>query len=91
VRLPLFFALQSADAATTVVAIRHFGGTEINPVVASVMAATDPLTALVLVKLLAFAFGAFAVWRQRLGFFTKANVIFAFVVAWNLGQIAKAI
>jgi hypothetical protein len=90
-KLGLFAALQIADVITTLIGLR-LGGSEQSPFIAWLMRAThDPLTALLLVKLLGVGLVAFAVWRGRMRLVTKANVIFAVVVAWNAAQIGKAL
>ena len=79
-----FSYLQMLDLMTTV-AFMAQGVPEGNPVVRfAIRYAHNPLSGLVLVKLLAVALG-FYCWRYgREKVLTRMNVLFAIVVAWNL-------
>jgi hypothetical protein len=85
--LIIFFVLQVADAATTVVALR-LGGAEDNPLIQMFMS-IGPVAGLILAKtlVLLIAFGCALSSRARV--LRGANVVFTGIVAWNLIVIAR--
>ena len=85
--LVIFFVLQVADAATTVVALR-LGGAEDNPLIQMFMS-MGPVAGLILAKalVLLIAFGCALSSRARV--LRHANVAFTGIVAWNLIVIAR--
>ena len=85
--LIVFFALQVADAATTLVALR-LGGAEDNPLIHMFMS-IGPLAGLILAKaiVLLIAFGCALSSRTRA--LRHANFAFTGIVAWNLIVIAR--
>lgn len=79
-----FAYLQFLDLMTTLVFLVN-GVQEANPFVRFVMnRAPDPLSGLVLIKAFAILLGLWC-WRMgRLRLLSRMNLLFAFVVAWNL-------
>ncbi len=79
-----FAYLQFLDLMTTLVFLIN-GVQEANPLVRFAMdRAPDPLSGLVLVKVFAILLGLWC-WRMgRLRLLSRINLLFAFVVAWNL-------
>jgi hypothetical protein len=81
--------LQVLDFMTTVAFLMH-GVREGNPLIRFVLDTTHPLGGLLAVKVLAAALGVYC-WkagRQRL--LGRMNILFALVVAWNLGALILA-
>ena len=79
--------LQVLDFLTTVAFLLQ-GGREGNPMVRFALEyAPNPLGGLLIVKLLAVGLGLYCwkVGKQRL--LTRMNIMFAIVVAWNLGAL----
>jgi hypothetical protein len=85
--LIVFFALQVADAATTMVALQ-LGGAENNPLI-HMFLSIGPVAGLILAKVLVLliAFGCALSSRARP--LRHANVVFTGIVAWNLIVIAR--
>jgi hypothetical protein len=83
-QLVQFSYLQALDFLTTVAFMMH-GVQEGNPLVRMAMAfTTNPLSALLFVKLAAIMLGIYC-WRvRRSRLLLRMNVLFAVVVAWNL-------
>lgn len=82
--------LQVLDLLTTLAFMLH-GVREGNPLVRMMMHLTaNPLSGLLLVKLVAVALGLYCwkVGRSRL--LTRINILFALIVAWNLGALILA-
>jgi hypothetical protein len=82
--------LQVLDLLTTMAFMLH-GVREGNPLVRLMMhLTTNPLNGLLLVKLVAVALGVYCwkVGRSRL--LTRINILFALIVAWNLGALILA-
>ena len=82
--------LQMLDLLTTMAFMLH-GVKEGNPLVRMMMHLTaNPLNGLLLVKLVAVALGLYCwkVGRSRL--LTRINILFALIVAWNLGALILA-
>jgi hypothetical protein len=78
------------DLLTTMAFMLH-GVREGNPLVRLMMhLTTNPLNGLLLVKLVAVALGVYCwkVGRSRL--LTRINILFALIVAWNLGALILA-
>lgn len=82
--------LQVLDLLTTLAFMLH-GVREGNPLVRVMMHATaNPLNGLLLVKVLAVGLGLYC-WRLGRGrLLARINVIFALIVAWNLGALILA-
>ena len=82
--------LQVLDLLTTLAFLLH-GVREGNPLVRLVMhATTNPLNGLLVVKLLAVGLGLYC-WRLGRGrLLARINIIFALIVAWNLGALILA-
>ena len=82
--------LQLLDLLTTLAFMLH-GVHEGNPLVRYMMrSATNPLNGLLLVKLLAGALGLYC-WRLGRGkLLARINIVFALIVAWNLGALILA-
>jgi len=82
--------LQVLDLLTTMAFMLH-GVREGNPLVRMMMhLTTNPLNGLLLVKLVAVMLGLYCwkVGRSRL--LTRINILFAVIVAWNLGALIVA-
>jgi hypothetical protein len=79
-----FAYLQILDLMTTVAFLVH-GVQEGNPLVRFLITRLqDPLSALVVVKVVAMMLGIFC-WRtRRTRLLSRMNVMFAIIVAWNL-------
>ena len=82
--------LQVLDLLTTLAFILH-GVREGNPLVRLMMHFTaNPLNGLLLVKLVAVALGVYC-WRlRRSRLLSRINILFALIVAWNLGALILA-
>jgi hypothetical protein len=82
--------LQVLDLLTTLAFLLH-GVKEGNPLVRFMMhSSTNPLNGLLLVKLLAAALGLYC-WRLGRGkLLARINIVFALIVAWNLGALILA-
>jgi hypothetical protein len=82
--------LQVLDLLTTLAFLLH-GVREGNPLVRLMMHVTaNPLGGLLAVKLIAVALGVYC-WRLGRGrLLARINIIFALVVAWNLGALILA-
>jgi hypothetical protein len=82
--------LQVLDLLTTLAFLLH-GVREGNPLVRMMMhVTTNPLGGLVLVKVVAVALGLYC-WRVGRGrLLSRINVVFAFIVAWNLAALILA-
>jgi hypothetical protein len=82
--------LQVLDLLTTLAFMLH-GVQEGNPLVRLAMHSTaNPLSGLLLVKLLAAGLGLYC-WRLGRGkLLFRINIIFALIVAWNLGALILA-
>ena len=82
--------LQVLDLLTTLAFLMH-GVREGNPLVRMMMHATaNPLSGLILVKMLAAGLGLYC-WRLGRGrLLARINIIFALIVAWNLGALILA-
>lgn len=82
--------LQVLDLLTTLAFMLH-GVREGNPMVRLIMHLTaNPLSGLLVVKVIALALGFYCwkVGRSRL--LVRINILFALVVAWNLGALILA-
>ena len=83
--LVLFCLLQAADVYTTLTVLKQ-GGRELNPVLAKLFAKFDPLSVLVITKLL----GVWALWWVNLAWLTfAACLVYAYVVVRNYLEIKK--
>ena len=82
--------LQVLDLLTTMAFMLH-GVREGNPLVRMMMhVTTNPLSGLLLVKLVAVGLGLYC-WRVgRSRLLTRINILFALIVAWNLGALILA-
>ena len=82
--------LQVLDLLTTMAFMLH-GVREGNPMVRMMMhLTTNPLSGLLLVKLVAVGLG-FYCWRLGRGkLLARINIIFALIVAWNLAALIVA-
>ena len=82
--------LQVLDLLTTLAFLLH-GVREGNPLVRMMMhVTTNPLGGLLLVKVIAVALGLYC-WRVGRGrLLSRINVVFAFIVAWNLAALILA-
>jgi len=82
--------LQVLDLLTTLAFMLH-GVQEGNPLVRLVMHSTaNPLSGLLLVKVLATGLGLYC-WRLGRGkLLSRINIVFALIVAWNLGALILA-
>jgi hypothetical protein len=82
--------LQILDLLTTLAFILH-GVREGNPLVRLMMHATsNPLNGLLAVKLLAVGLGLYC-WKVGRGkLLARINILFALIVAWNLGALILA-
>ncbi len=82
--------LQVLDLLTTLAFILH-GVREGNPLVRMMMHITaNPLDGLLLVKVIAVALGVYCWKLGRSRLLTRINILFAVVVAWNLGALILA-
>ena len=82
--------LQVLDLLTTLAFMLH-GVREGNPLVRFMMhSSANPLNGLLLVKLLAAGLGLYS-WRLGRGkLLARINIVFALIVAWNLGALILA-
>ena len=82
--------LQVLDLLTTLAFLLH-GVREGNPLVRMMMhVTTNPLGGLLLVKVIAVALGLYC-WKVGRGrLLSRINVVFAFIVAWNLAALILA-
>jgi hypothetical protein len=79
-----FSYLQILDFLTTVAFLLH-GVREGNPLVRLALSAgANPLASLLAIKVLAFMLGIYCWRRGRRQLLHRINVLFAFLVAWNL-------
>jgi hypothetical protein len=79
-----FSYLQVLDFLSTL-AFLLLGVQEANPFVRmAILVAPTPLHGLAAVKVLALALGLFCIKSGRLQLLARINLLFAFVVAWNL-------
>ncbi len=86
--LLIFVALQLGDAATTLVFLAR-GVSEGNPLIGSLMHASNPALALAVAKTAAGGL-AWIAWRsQRVTLLRRANVFFTLCVVWNVAAIAR--
>jgi hypothetical protein len=82
-----FGALQLADIATTILALR-LGGTESNPLI-RVFMYLGPVRGLLVSKTVVVLLAIGCALLGKLGTLRCANVVFAGIVAWNLIAIAR--
>lgn len=82
--------LQVLDLLTTLAFMLH-GVHEGNPLVRFMMhSTTNPLNGLLVVKLMAVGLGLYC-WKLGRGrLLARINIIFALIVAWNLGALIMA-
>ena len=85
--LIVFFVLQLADSATTLLALR-LGGTENNPLIHMFMS-IGPVAGLILAKVLVLLIAFGCVLSSRARALRHANIAFTGIVAWNLIVIAR--
>ena len=78
--------LQVLDFLTTIAFILN-GVQEGNPVVRFALHSPHPLTGLLAVKLAAILLGLFCWMRGRDRLLNRMNLLFALLVAWNLGAL----
>ena len=79
--------LQVLDLLTTI-AFMINGVREGNPLVRlAIRYSHDPITGLVLVKVVAIALGLYCWMRGRGRVLTRMNILFAVLVAWNLAAL----
>jgi hypothetical protein len=83
----LFLALQAADFATTVIALR-LGGAEMNPIVGRFMT-TDPMGGLMLAKVIALAIGAICLFGKKQRAMHLSNAAFVAIIAWNMTIVLR--
>jgi hypothetical protein len=85
-----FAYLQLLDLMTTLAFLVQ-GVQEANPLVRlAIQATSNPLAGLVAVKIFALLLGAYC-WRMRRArVLSRMNLLFAFVVAWNLAALILA-
>ena len=89
-QLVQFSYLQVLDFLTTIAFLLH-GVQEGNPLVRLAMySASNPISALIMVKVLALALGLFCWRRGRERLLMRINVLFAVLVAWNLVALIVA-
>jgi hypothetical protein len=85
-----FAYLQVLDLLTTLAFMLH-GVREGNPLVRLMMHATaNPINGLLLVKLLAVGLGLYCWKLRRNRVLARINIVFAVIVAWNLGALILA-
>lgn len=85
--LALFILLQILDLGTTLIVL-GMGGQESNPIVFHMMAA-DGVGGLLISKLVVMAMALAAVRMRKHRAISLANMVFVFVVAWNIAVIAR--
>ena len=83
--MKLFIALQTLDAATTIIGLQA-GASEAAPV-ARALIALGPVAGVITLKLITIAAG-FALLRQRPLSVRWINAAFVLIVLWNCGQLA---
>lgn len=82
--------LQVLDLLTTMAFLLH-GVREGNPLVRLMMhVTTNPFDGLLLVKVIAVALGVYCWKLGRSRLLTRINILFAVIVAWNLGALILA-
>jgi hypothetical protein len=81
--LLLFSYLQVLDLMTTV-AFLLLGVREANPVVKFAFSLGNPISGLLLVKVIAIGLGVYCWYMGRERLLFRMNVMFALLVAWNL-------
>jgi hypothetical protein len=85
-----FAYLQVLDLLTTLAFMLH-GVREGNPLVRLMMHSTaNPINGLLLVKLLAVGLGLYCWKLGRSRLLSRINIVFAVIVAWNLGALILA-
>jgi membrane protein implicated in regulation of membrane protease activity len=84
--IPLFIALQALDVITTLVGFR-LGAGEASPFIRHLIGVSDPVTGLLLCKLIAFTVAGLALAIRRRDVLQACNVISAAVVVWNVVNI----
>ena len=85
----VFVLLQAADLGTTLVVFR-LGGVEENPLVKYLMA-FGPVKGVILAKLVTLAIGSGCFLAAKYRVLLLGNAVFAGIVAWNLGIIARLV
>jgi hypothetical protein len=88
--MAMFYFLQLADGLTTLIFLM-LGISEGNPIVHFAMAHTNPVTGLVVAKFICVALGLMCSVSGRMWAIQKLNLIFTFVVVWNLASIGMKI
>ncbi len=88
--LEVFVLLQVLDLLTTLVGFR-VGAGEASVFISWLMRLTDPLSGLVIAKIIGLSWGAFCLWRRKPLAIRIANYFFAGVVVWNLYQITARV
>jgi len=85
-----FVLLQVLDVATTLIGL-HIGGSELNPIIASLIRLTEPTIGLLLAKSIGFGLGGYFIWRQKTRLIRRINIFFAALVIWNIAVIVTAV
>jgi hypothetical protein len=85
--LLIFFLLQLADLATTLVTMR-LGGVELNPMVRMFMS-VGPVAGLFLAKLVVLAIAVGCALASKYRTLRRANIVFTGIVIWNITVIAR--
>lgn len=85
-----FVLLQVLDVATTLIGL-HIGGSELNPLIATLMRVTEPTIALMVAKSVGFGLGGYFIWRQKTRLIRRINIFFAALVTWNIIVIVAAV
>jgi hypothetical protein len=88
--MAMFYFLQLADGLTTLIFLM-LGISEGNPVVHFAMAHTNPVTGLVVAKSICVAVGIVCSVSGRMWAIQKLNLIFTFVVVWNVASIGMKV
>lgn len=84
--LLIFCGLQIADIISTLIFL-HLGIREANPLVGYLINLTNPLTGLLLIKLIGIGLGLFCFFCNRMDFLKGINICYIIVVLWNLAAI----
>ena len=85
--LSVFVALQAADLVTTAATLK-LGGTEVNPLVHSLMS-IGPVAGLIVAKTAAVLVGIGCASFNKPRALQRANLVFGGIIIWNLTVIAR--
>lgn len=82
----VFIILQSVDFTTTYIGL-HIGLSEASPFINTLMHMSNPMTGLLLSKLIAIILGGYCVLQKRFSFLVKISWWYLIIDAWNLREL----